>query len=392
MNDTSPTYQRNTTETMIYFDNAATTYPKPQEAQEEVINVMNHFGANPGRGGYDFAKRTSQYMENARKEIADFLSVRPYKNLLFTSGATESANIVLKSCIKKGEHLIYTGAEHNATGRPVKWLESAGIETSKVPVSGNKQTDLKAFESLIRKNTRLIVVNHGSNVFGYIQPLTEIIDLAKRYGIMVFADMAQTAGYLDLDVAASGVDFACFAGHKSLLGYGGVGMLYVRDPTRICPLLHGGTGSMSHLLNQPAVLPSGFEAGTRNLIGIGSLLGGVRYLQKQTLAAVQDHEKLLTKRFLSGLKEISRVIVYEIGENQERLPVVSLNIQDWAPGDVAAQLEQKAHVCVRAGIHCAPLAHETIGTSAAGTVRFSFGAFNSEAEIDTALSALSMIK
>lgn len=392
MMTTSSIYRQNSGEPMIYFDNAATSHPKPKEVQAEVVNVMEHFGANPGRGGYAFAKETSQYMETARKEIADFLSIRPYKNLLFTSGATEGANVVLKSCLKKGEHLIYTGAEHNATGRPVKWLQSAEIQVSKVPVSGKKETDLKAFEGLIRNNTRLFVVNHGSNVFGYIQPLAEIIALAKRYGILVFADMAQTAGYLDLEIAASGVDFACFAGHKGLMGYGGIGLLYVRDPTLIRPLLHGGTGSMSRLLNQPAVLPSGFEAGTRNLLGIGSLLGGVRHLKKRTLVAVREHEKALAKRFLDGLRELPQAIVYDVGAEQCRLPVVSLNIRDHAPGDVAAELEKRANICVRAGLHCAPLAHETIGTTAAGTVRFSFGVFNCEAEVDVALNALSSLK
>lgn len=392
MTTTTSIYRQNTAKSMIYFDNAATSYPKPEEVQAEVINVMKHFGANPGRGGYAFAKETSQYMDSARKEIADFLAVSPYKNLLFTSGATEGANVVLKSCLKRGDHLIYTGAEHNATGRPVKWLESAEIEVSKVPLSGERETDLRAFEGLIRNNTRLFVVNHGSNVFGYIQPLLKIIALAKRYGILVFADMAQTAGFLDFDVAASGLDFACFAGHKSLMGYGGIGLLYVRDPSLIRPLIHGGTGSMSRLLNQPAVLPSGFEAGTRNLIGVGSLLGGVRYLKKQTLAAVREHERSLTKRFLAGLRELPQVMIYEVGEEKARLPVVSLNIRDYAPGDVAGLLEEKANICVRAGLHCAPLAHETIGTSAAGTVRFSFGAFNSEAEVDAALSVLSTIK
>lgn len=379
-------------ETMIYFDNAATSYPKPNEVKEEVNKVMDYYGANPGRGGYEFGKRTSQYMEDARKEIADFLNILPSKNLLFTSGATESANIVLKSCLNQGDHLLYTAAEHNATIRPVKWLESAGIEATKVPVSGNKIADLKAFERLIRNNTRLFVVNHGSNVFGYIQPLTEIIALAKRYGIMVFADMAQTAGYLDYEIAASGLDFACFAGHKSLMGYGGVGLLYVRDPYLIKPLIYGGTGNMSHLSNQPPVLPSGFEAGTRNLIGIGSLLGGVRYLKKQTVDVVREHEKVLTRRFLTGLKEISQITVYDMSKEEQRLPVVSLNVKDRAPGDVAAFLEKRAGICVRAGLHCSPVAHETIDTLATGTVRFSFGAFNSETEVDTALNVISAIK
>lgn len=377
---------------MLYFDNAGTSFPKPAETKAEVIHVMEHYGANPGRGGYAFAKETSRYMSDARKEIADFLGVTPFKHLIFTSGATEGMNIVLKSCLKRGEHLLYTGAEHNATTRPVKWLESVGIEATKVPVSGNKINDLKTFEGSIRENTRLIVVNHGSNIFGYIQPLDEIIALAKKYDLLVLADMAQTAGFLNLKIAASGIDFAAFAGHKSLMGYGGIGALYIREPFRISPLIHGGTGNMSHLLNQPPIMPTGFEAGTRNVVGIGSLLGGVRFLKSHGVDHIREHEASLTAYFLEGLKNLSHITVYGFPEIKERLPVVSLNVGDLAPEKVAEMLDQKAQICVRAGLHCSPAAHETMGTLNRGTVRFSFGAFNTKEEIDTALNVLETMK
>ena len=377
---------------MLYFDNAATSYPKPAETKAEVIHVMEHFSANPGRGVYAFARETSDYMKEARREIAAFLGVIPYKHLIFTSGATESMNIVLKSCLKQGEHLLYTGMEHNATTRPVKWLESAGIDSTKVPVSGNIKTDLRAFEAAIKENTRLIALNHGSNLVGYVQPLDEIVALAKKHDLLVLVDMAQTAGFLDMAVAASGVDFAAFAGHKSLMGFGGVGALYVRDPERVKPLIHGGTGNMSHLLNQPAIAPTGFEAGTRNLVGIGSLLGGVRFLKSRGLNKIREHESALTAYFLEQLKKMPQITVYGFPGAAPRLPVVSLNINDLAPEKVAADLDEKANICVRAGLHCSPAAHETIGTLNRGTVRFSFGAFNNKEEIDTALNVLDSIK
>lgn len=246
-------------------------------------------------------------------------------------------------------------------------------------------------EQAIQKNTRLIVVNHGSNVIGSVAPLAEIITLAKKYNIRVFADMAQTAGFYDFPVAAEGLDFAAFAGHKGLLGYGGIGLLYIRESKNIFPLIHGGTGKLSYLVNQPSLLPSGFEAGTRNIAGVASLLGGIRYLKKRGLYDIRDHEMKCCERFRKGLCSFAHVDVYGF-DNRENLPVVSLNIKDMPPGQVALTLDKKAGICVRSGLHCAPLAHEAIGTLNRGTVRFSFGPFNTEAEVDEALNILDLLR
>ena len=376
---------------MIYFDNAATSWPKPEETRSEMLRVMERFGANPGRGAYAFAKETSAYMESARKEIADFLGVIPHRHLIFTGGNTESANVVIKSCLSPGDHAVCTSMEHNAVYRPLKWMERRGVALTVVPYSPKKETFLSALESSLKKNTRLIAVNHGSNVFGAVTPLGDIIDLGKKYNIPVFADMAQTAGYLDFPVSVEGLDFAAFAGHKSLLGYGGVGLLYIRNPKNLSPLLHGGTGSMSHLSDQPPVLPSGFEAGTRNLAGIGSLLGGIRYLKKRGLDSIREHEMKCFHRFRQGLMSLSQVELCDF-DVPEHLPVISFNIKDMFPGEVATALDKKAGICIRAGLHCAPLAHQTMGTLDRGTVRFSFGPFNTEEEVDLALNILNDIK
>lgn len=376
---------------MIYFDNAATSWPKPAETKEEMLRVMERYGANPGRGGYTFAKETSAYMEGARKEIADFLGVIPSRHLIFTGGNTESANLVLKSFLRPGDHAVYTSMEHNAVLRPLKWMEYRGVSLTMAPFSSEKAEFLSLLEKSIQKNTRLFVVNHGSNVFGALSPLAEIIELGKKYNIAVFADMAQTAGFLDFPVSVEGLDFAAFAGHKSLLGYGGIGLLYIRDPKTVFPLLHGGTGSMSHLTNQPSVVPSGFEAGTRNLVGIGSLLGGVRYLKKRGLSSVREHEMACYRRFRRGLRSLSHIDLYG-ADAEEHLPVISFNVKDMSPGEVALTLDKKAGICGRAGLHCAPLAHKTIGTLKRGTVRFSFGPFNTYDEVDEALNVLETIK
>lgn len=376
---------------MIYFDNAATSWPKPPETKNEIIRVMESYGANPGRGAYPFAKDTLDYMEGARAEIANFLEIKPADHLIFTGGNTESANVVLRSLLETGDHLVYTSLEHNATGRPIHLLEKQGIQTTMIPISGDEEKDLIAIEKSIRKNTKLFVINHGSNVLGYLEPLEKIIALAKRYNILVFADMAQTAGIIPFFAAASGIDFIAYAGHKSLLGYGGIGLLYIREPQRLKPFIYGGTGTLSHLIDQPSIVPTGFEAGTRNLIGIGSLLGGIRYIKKRSIEDICNHELALTDKFLKGLKELPHIRVYLLNSKTE-LPVVSLNIKNMDPGKVALALAEKKDICVRAGLHCAPFAHDTIGTKAYGTVRFSFGPFNKKEEVDEALNVLESIK
>lgn len=375
---------------MIYFDNAATSWPKPSETKEEMRRVMENFGANPGRGAYTFAKETLAYMEEARAEIADFLGVIPPRHLIFTSGNTESANFVLKTCLHQGDHVIYTSLEHNAVLRPLKFMEKQGVSLTMVPFSPDKDAFLSHLEGAIQNNTRLIAVNHGSNVFGAVLPLREIIDMAKQNRLLIFTDMAQTAGFLDFPVSIEGLDFAAFAGHKSLMGYGGIGLLYIRDPKTLSPFIHGGTGSMSHLTNQPSILPAGFEAGTRNLAGIGSLLGGVRFLKRRGLPRIREHERLCYRRFKEGLKRLSHIEVYDF-ESDDHLPVISFNVKDMFPGEVALALDKKAGICGRAGLHCAPLAHQTIGTLNRGTIRFSFGPFNTAEEIDKALNVLDTI-
>ena len=374
-------------EKMIYFDNAATSWPKPPETKKEMLRAAERYGANPGRGGYSFAKETSAYMESARKEIADFLGVIPSRHLVFTSGNTESANIVIKSCLKPGDHALCTSMEHNAVYRPLKEMEKRGVELTEVPYSSDQEIFLGSIEEALRKNTRLIAINHGSNVFGALNPLSEITATAKKYGIPVFADMAQTAGFLDFQSSVEGLDFAAYAGHKGLLGYGGVGLLYIRDPQTVSPLLHGGTGSLSRLTNQPSILPSGFEAGTRNLIGIGALLGGVRYLKKRGLASVREHEMNCYQRFREGLRALPHIETYE-ADLREHLPVISFNVKDLSPAAVASALDQKGGICSRAGLHCAPAAHRVIGTEQRGTIRFSFGPFNTAEEVDFALNVL----
>lgn len=375
---------------MIYFDNAATSWPKPSETKEEVFKALERFGANPGRGSYGFAKKTKAYLEDARKEIAEFLGIYPYENLIFTSGNTMSSNIVVNHYKKRKGNVLYTAAEHNSIIRSVKSAESAESGSTNIDLCKNTNKGLKAFESESEENVKLIAVNHASNVFGAIQPIEKVIKLANYKKIPILGDLAQTAGIITFSPTKEGLDFASYAGHKSLLGYGGIGCLYVRNPEQLNPLIYGGTGTFSHIAEQFSVSPSGFEAGTVNMIGIASMLGGIRYIKKKGINKIREHELNLTEYFIKGLKRIPKAVVYEF-RALPRVPVVSLNIENRMPGEVAMILEKKANICVRAGLHCAPDAHRTIGTLAKGTVRFSFGPFNTISEIDTALSVLADI-
>ena len=376
---------------IIYFDNAATSWPKPPETKEEVFKAMERFGANPGRGSYRFAMDTKEYLESARKEIAEFLGVYPHENLIFTAGNTMSSNIVINHYKNEPGNVLYTGAEHNSIIRSVKTAETAENKTISIDILKNTKDGLKRFERESEGKVKLAVVNHGSNVLGAIQPLAEVIKIANRKNIPILGDMAQTAGLIPFSPTEAGLDFASYAGHKSLLGYGGIGCLYVRNPQQLKPLIYGGTGTLSHVAEQFSVAPSGFEAGTVNILGVASLLGGIRYIKKIGMNKIREHELGLTEYFLKGLKEIPRIKVYHFSDLPQ-LPVVSLNVEGKMPGEVALYLEKQAGICVRAGLHCAPDAHKTVGTLAKGTVRFSFGHFNTYAEIDTALNVLERMR
>lgn len=377
---------------MIYFDHAATSYPKPPEVLEEAAKVIKHFAGNPGRGDYALAKDSGHYLYQARKTVAEFLGIRPSSNLIFTDGCTTSANVLLKGYLRQGDHVVFSSMEHNANWRPLKALESRGISLTKVNVLGDAKSAVSRLEGALTHSTRLFVAVHGSNVSGDLLPLEELTECAHRYGIKVYCDMAQTAGFLPMNLSSLGVDFASFAGHKSLLGPGGVGMLYIKDEKDVAPLKHGGTGMHSESPDMPEFLPDRLESGTPNLMGIGGLMGGIRYIKNRGVEQINRHEISLTERFLAGLEQMDHVTVYGPQRGMPRVPVVSLNVGNLSPHKTSQHLEEKAEIAVRSGLHCSPLAHETLGTLGRGTVRFSFGYHNTEEEVDTALEVLNDLK
>ena len=373
---------------MIYFDHAATSYPKPPEVLKEASKVLQYFAGNPGRGDYSLAKNSGRYLYQARKTVAAFLGIKPSANLIFTDGCTASANTVLKGFLRSGDHVVISSMEHNANWRPLKALESRGISLTKVNLLGEVKSAVSRLENALTPSTRLFVTVHGSNVSGDLLPLEELTQCAHRYGVKVYCDMAQTAGFLPLDLATLGVDFAAFAGHKSLLGPGGVGMLYVREAKSLVPFKHGGTGMHSESPNMPDFLPDRLESGTPNLMGIGGLIGGIQYIQNRGIDDINRQEIALTERFLTGLETMDHITIYGPGRGMPRVPVVSINVGNLSPQKTSEFLEEKAEIAVRSGLHCSPLAHETLGTLGRGTVRFSFGYHNTEEEVDTALDVL----
>ncbi len=376
---------------MIYFDNAATSYPKIPAVQEEIIRVLAEFGGNPGRGDYDLSRKTSKYLFQSRKELGAFFGLGRGSHMVYTMNATEAANVVIKGFLKKGMHVVYSRSEHNAIWRPLKVMEARGIALTAVDAGAETDGSICQWEDAIRKNTRLFIVGHASNVTGGIQPLKKITALGRRYGIRTLSDMAQTAGFLPIDLIDLDIDFAVFAGHKGLLGPGGIGALYVKEDELLAPLKEGGTGSNSHSPSQPKQLPTALESGTPNMLGIGGLRAGIEYIARRGVATIAEQEWGLAQRFMLGLREMPQIRVYGPPPSILRVPVVSINVEGLPGQEVSAYLEEKGGIAVRSGLHCAPLIHQSIGTLQRGTVRFSFGLHNREEEVDLALEILNAL-
>lgn len=337
-------------------------------------------------------QNTSRYLYEARKEAAAFFNIRPSGHFIYTLNATESANIVIKGLLNPGDHVIYSALEHNAVWRPLKEMEQQGIMLTEIAIPPDRYASLDDWEEAITPCTKLFVVNHGSNVTGHIAPLKELCHLAYRYNIAVLSDMAQTTGVLPIDVVDIGLDYAAFAGHKSLQGPGGIGGLYVREEGVLRPLKTGGTGTHSESPKHPVALPTSLECGTLNMAGVGGLRAGIAEIRSQTQGSILAREAELTEQFLRGIADMPHIVYYGPPPGEPRTPVVSLNVGDWPPQKVSSYLQEKADIAVRTGLHCSPLAHKTINTLLRGTVRFSFGLYSSSTEIDIALNVLDLMK
>lgn len=377
---------------VVYFDNAATSYPKPAQVNEAMRNFHERAGANPGRSGHRLSVEAGRILYDTRELLSTLFGIDDPLNVVFTLNATMALNIALMGLLSPGDHVITSSMEHNSVARPLRFMEDQGVELTIVPCQGNGgELNPKDVAKAIKPHTKLVALIHASNVTGTIFPIAEVGKITQKKGIPLLVDAAQTAGAYLIDVERMGIDLLAFTGHKSLFGPQGTGGLYVHPDLKLRPLLRGGTGSRSEEDVQPEFMPDRLESGTPNTVGVAGLGAGVKFILSEGLEKIMKHKKRLTQQFLEGLKELKGVTVYGKKDVEDRAAIVSLNIEGRQCSEVGQLLDEKYGVLVRCGLHCAPWAHQTLGTHPQGTVRFSFGYFNTAEDVDLALSALAEI-
>jgi len=373
---------------MYYFDNAATSYPKPNEVYDKLIDIMKTKGANPGRGSHTMALEASRVIYDTRCKLANLFNIDNPLNIAFTPNATQSLNMAIKGYLRKGDHVVTTSLEHNSVLRPIYSLEEdRGVEVTIVEADSNGIISTEDISSAIKKNTRAVVMTHASNLTGTILPIKEVGKLCRERNITLIVDASQSAGYLDIDVDDMNIDILCFTGHKSLYGPQGTGGIYLREGIELTPIMEGGSGSHSKLKRHPREMPDLLEYGTLNAPAIGALGGGIDFNTNIGLENIRLHEEELVKIFVEGISDLPYIEVYGDLE-KKRTPVVTLNIAGTDPAEVSQLLDEEYSIATRPGMHCAPLAHRSIGTYETGAVRFSFGYFNTIEEVEYAVKAL----
>ncbi|KXZ40750.1 cysteine desulfurase family protein [Alkalithermobacter thermoalcaliphilus JW-YL-7 = DSM 7308] len=376
---------------MIYLDNAATTFPKPESVYNEVLNCMKNYGANPGRAGHKLALQAGRVIYETRENLCKLFNIRNPMNIIFTYNATDSLNLAIKGFLNSGDHVITTSMEHNSVIRPIKALEKIGVENTIVNCDKYGQLNVEDIKKAIKPNTKLIVTTHASNVCGTLIDIESIGKIAREMGITYLVDAAQTAGVYDIDVEKMNIDMLALPGHKGLLGPQGTGILYIKDGIDLRHLKEGGTGSKSEELTQPHILPDRYESGTPNTPGIAGLNEGVKFILKEGIDKIRKHEEELTEYFIKELEKIESVKIYGPKDVKKQCSVVSINILDEDSSEISYILDSVFDIATRSGLHCAPLAHKTLGTFEQGTVRFSIGYFNTKKDIDKAIQALKVI-
>lgn len=387
----------------LYLDNASTSFPKPREVSDAVFQYMTGVGSNIGRGGYASAYAAEETVFAARQLLCDFFGGDDPKNVVFTKNITESLNVLLRGLLHAGDHVLVSSMEHNAVMRPLQLLgrevgpdEPAPADMltfSRIPCDKEGNLELEYLLKLMRTNTKAIIMTHASNVCGTLLPVAMVGAFCKEQGLFFILDSAQSAGLFPINMQELGVDALAFTGHKGLLGPQGIGGFVLREHMveQVAPLLVGGTGSLSHTERTPGFMPDKFEAGTLNLPGIAGLAAGVGWLKEQGLERIRAHELALTAQLLAGLAALEQQGLLSIvgrRDCEQRTSVVSIAHTHQDIALVAYELAEKYGIATRVGLHCAPNAHKTLGTYPTGTLRFSLGWHNNEAEVATALAAL----
>lgn len=375
---------------MIYFDNAATTYPKPRIVRNSVNEFFDKYGGNPGRSGHNIAIETGEMVYRCREEITSFFNAYDVENVIFTLNCTLAINMALKGILNPGDHVVISSFEHNAVLRPVNKLSHFGLISYDIATvyENDVEKTIKSFKRLIKKNTKLVVSTHGSNVFGNMLPIKEIGEVAHNAGALFMVDCAQTAGVLPIDIKDMGIDFLCASGHKSLYGLSGTGILITQHGEKLTTIIEGGTGSVSESYFQPDFMPDKLESGTINTLGILSLYNGIRFIKYHGFNKIYSHEMQVIQHIYDRISKNKKVLLYtQYPALGTHLPVLSFNIDSYHCDEVVKILNNKGFA-LRGGIHCSPLAHKTKGTIDFGTARISAGFFNNFNHADQLCNAI----
>jgi len=374
---------------LIYLDNGATSYPKPEEVYTYMDHFYRSFGVNPGRSGYDLCLEAAATVDDTRKRLTSLFHGTDPNHLCFSYNSTDALNLIMFGMLRPGDHAISTTIEHNSVLRPLYHLSRDGVAVDYVPFDGAGFVDPDEIRKRFRPNTRLVIVNHASNVIGTVQPVREIGRYCREAGIYFAIDASQSAGKVPIDVEEQFLDAVAFTGHKSLLGPTGIGGLYVREGVEIRQTRAGGTGVRSAERAHLEEYPFRLEYGTPNVCGIAGLHAGLKWIEARGMGAIHEQEMVLARLLRDGLAGIPGVILYCQENLANHIAVLAFNVQGMDAGDVGTMMDVDYDIACRTGLHCAPLVHEQLGTAKIrGSVRFGIGPFNTEAHIAVAVEAV----
>lgn len=375
----------------LYLDNAATSWPKPPGVAQAMVHFLEEVGANPGRSGHRLSIEAARVVYDAREAVADLFGTQDPLRVIFRLNITDGINLALHGLLKPGDHVITSSMEHNAVMRPLFDLSQRGIEFTRVACYSDGTLDPHLVELAIQSNTRLIVLNHASNVCGTILPVREVGQIARRHNLLFLLDTAQTASVVQIDMEKDGIDLLAFTGHKSLYGPMGTGGLIIGQrisPAELHPLRQGGTGSRSEQEVQPDFFPDRFESGTPNAVGLAGLLAALQWLKEQGIDTIRAHEEALCAEMLAELCKIPRLEIYGTQDAAKQTATIAFNIQGMEPSTVGLRLDEEFNILCRVGLHCAPSAHQTLGTFPYGSVRLGLGRFTKLEDIQNAINAV----
>ena len=371
----------------IYFDNASTSWPKAPGVASEMAGYLENIGCNVGRGSYGRAYVVSRKVYETREKLRCLFDAEDNKNVIFTANVTQAINTVLKGFLRRGDHVLISGLEHNAVVRPLEHLKQTGVTYDVIPCDNLGNLEVTCIEKMIKPETRAVVMTHGSNVSGNILPVEAVGRICTSRGLYFIVDTAQTAGLHDISMKKANISALCFTGHKGLMGPQGTGGICVKEGIEIRPFKVGGSGVQSYSRTHPAEYPTRLEAGTLNGHGIAGLGAAAKFISETGVENIHAKERSLMLRFYEGVKNIEGVTVY--GDfTKDKTAIVALNIRDYESGEVSYELSQGYGIATRPGAHCAPRMHKALGTAEVGAVRFSFSFYNTEEEIDEAVRAV----